>query len=84
MELDLWWWSIVAAVMLGTYFLVFDFLRKINECYYVNGLGKKQINSLPPGDMGLPLIGNMWSFIRAFQSQEPESFIKNLKKRSVS
>ncbi|XWS49598.1 hypothetical protein CRYUN_Cryun12cG0016900 [Craigia yunnanensis] len=43
--------------------------------------GKKQINSLPPGDMGWPLIGNMWSFVRAFKSQTPESFLNNLKKR---
>ncbi|TYH03611.1 hypothetical protein ES288_A09G233200v1 [Gossypium darwinii] len=30
--------------------------------------------------MGWPLIGNTWSFIRAYKSQNPESFINNLKK----
>ncbi|MBA0588433.1 hypothetical protein Gorai_001536 [Gossypium raimondii] len=31
--------------------------------------------------MGWPLIGNTWSFIRAYKSQNPESFINNLQKR---
>ncbi|KAK8338020.1 hypothetical protein V6Z12_A09G223700, partial [Gossypium hirsutum] len=31
--------------------------------------------------MGWPLIRNMWSFVRAYKSQIPESFINNLKRR---
>ncbi|KAK8560820.1 hypothetical protein V6N13_026255 [Hibiscus sabdariffa] len=42
---------------------------------------RRRVNSLPPGDMGWPLIGNMWSFLRAFRSQNPESFINNFKQR---
>ncbi|XP_022738013.1 beta-amyrin 11-oxidase-like [Durio zibethinus] len=72
-------WSIVAVVA-GTYVFLFGFLRKINEWYYVSRLGKKQ-NPLPPGDMGWPFIGNMWSFLTAFKSQYPDSFIGNLIKR---
>ncbi|MBA0651446.1 hypothetical protein Goklo_018770 [Gossypium klotzschianum] len=51
-----------------------------------NHAGLNQIRnnsySLPPGDMGWPLIGNMWSFVRAYKSQNPESFIGNLKRSS--
>ncbi|KAE8728410.1 hypothetical protein F3Y22_tig00004457pilonHSYRG00040 [Hibiscus syriacus] len=43
---------------------------------------QQKLSSLPPGDMGWPLM-NMWSFLRAFQSQNPESFINNLKQRHL-
>ncbi|KAB2014267.1 hypothetical protein E1A91_D09G221200v1 [Gossypium mustelinum] len=33
--------------------------------------------------MGWPLIGNMWSFVRAYKSQNPESFIGNLKRSII-
>ncbi|XP_021278869.1 beta-amyrin 11-oxidase-like [Herrania umbratica] len=79
MGLELLLWSIV-AVLAGTYVFLFGFLRKLNEWYCVSRLGKKQ-NPLPPGDMGWPFIGNMWSFLRAFKSQDPDSFINNLIKR---
>ncbi|KAL4271773.1 hypothetical protein GQ457_13G025040 [Hibiscus cannabinus] len=72
-------WSIV-AVLAATYVILFGFLKKINEWYYVSMLGKKQ-HRLPPGDMGWPFIGNLWSFLRAFKSQDPDSFIHNLIKR---
>ncbi|KAK8548532.1 hypothetical protein V6N13_054678 [Hibiscus sabdariffa] len=70
-------WLILAAVV-GAYVFLFGFLKKINEWYYVIRLGKKKHTSLPPGDMGWPLIGNMISFLRAFRSHEPDSFINNL------
>ncbi|KAK8338023.1 hypothetical protein V6Z12_A09G223800 [Gossypium hirsutum] len=72
MELDLW--SI--AIIVVTFVVSFGFLKKAYE-----RLGQQQLKSLPPGDMGWPLIGNTWSFIRAYKSQNPESFINNLKKR---
>ncbi|KAH9705174.1 Ent-kaurenoic acid oxidase 2 [Citrus sinensis] len=37
-------------------------------------LGEKK-NSLPPGEMGWPLLGNMLSLIKAFRSSDPDSFI---------
>ncbi|KAK8623680.1 hypothetical protein V6N13_065043 [Hibiscus sabdariffa] len=72
-------WSFVAVVA-ATYVILFGFLKKINEWYYVSRSGKKQ-HPLPPGDMGWPFIGNMWSFLRAFKSQHPDSFTLNLIKR---
>lgn len=53
---------------------------RINDWYYVSKLGEKQ-NLLHPGDMGWPIIGNMLSFVKAFKSQDPESFINDLIKR---
>ncbi|XP_012486796.1 beta-amyrin 11-oxidase [Gossypium raimondii] len=72
MELDLW----RIAIIVATFAVSFGFLKKAYE-----RLGQQQLKSLPPGDMGWPLIGNTWSFIRAYKSQNPESFINNLQKR---
>ncbi|OMO55023.1 Cytochrome P450 [Corchorus capsularis] len=48
----------------------------------VKSLRKKQPQkSLPPGHMGWPLIGNTIAFIRAYKSQNPDSFLNNLKLR---
>ncbi|KAK8703794.1 hypothetical protein V6N13_047440 [Hibiscus sabdariffa] len=70
-------WLILAAVV-GAYVFLFGFLKIINEWYYVIRLGKKKHTSLPPGDMGWPFVGNMISFLRAFRSNDPDSFINNL------
>ncbi|KAL4308853.1 hypothetical protein GQ457_01G033250 [Hibiscus cannabinus] len=70
-------WLILAAVV-GAYVFLSGFLKKTNEWYYVLRLGKKKHSSLPPGDMGWPFIGNMISFVRAFRSQNPDSFTNNL------
>ncbi|KAH6767563.1 cytochrome P450 [Perilla frutescens var. hirtella] len=49
-------------------------LRSVNCWYYERKLGEKRYQ-LPPGDLGWPFIGNMWSFLRAFKCSKPESFI---------
>ncbi|RVX02279.1 Ent-kaurenoic acid oxidase 1 [Vitis vinifera] len=51
-------------------------LRRANSWVYEVKLGEKRY-SLPPGDLGWPFIGNMWSFLRAFKSTDPDSFISS-------
>lgn len=80
MEIDFQPLILAVVVGLGTYISLFSFLRKVNEWYHVSRLGAEKKNSLPPGDMGWPLLGNMWSFLKAFRSKDPETFIDNLVK----
>ncbi|XVF51935.1 hypothetical protein PTKIN_Ptkin04bG0223900 [Pterospermum kingtungense] len=75
MEFDTLW--LILAVLVGAYVFLFGFLKKLNEWYYVLRLGKNK-NSLPPGDMGWPFIGNTLSFLITFRSQDPDSFVNNL------
>ncbi|KAH6829436.1 cytochrome P450 [Perilla frutescens var. hirtella] len=51
-------------------------IRNVNRWIYEMKLGNIRYQ-LPPGDLGWPLIGNMLSFLRAFKSPNPESFIAN-------
>lgn len=55
-------------------------VKKVNWWLYETKLGDKQY-SLPPGDLGWPFIGNMWSFLRAFRSTDPDSFIRSFVSR---
>ncbi|XP_027352646.1 beta-amyrin 11-oxidase-like [Abrus precatorius] len=76
MELN-WTW-IIATVLLAGYVYASIFYKGLNGCYYALKLGKKKHYSLPPGDMGWPLIGNIVFFMRLFYSQDPNSFLDNL------
>ncbi|XXG66589.1 hypothetical protein AAC387_Pa06g0132 [Persea americana] len=51
-------------------------LKQVNVWFYEIKLGEIRY-SLPPGDLGWPLIGTMWSFLRAFKSGDPDSFISS-------
>ncbi|XP_054781947.1 ent-kaurenoic acid oxidase 2-like [Prosopis cineraria] len=55
-------------------------LKNVNWWIYERPLGDKQY-SLPPGDMGLPIIGNMWSFLLAFKSEHPDSYVASFVKK---
>ncbi|XP_011085042.1 ent-kaurenoic acid oxidase 1 [Sesamum indicum] len=55
-------------------------LRRVNCWYYEMKLGEKRYE-LPPGDLGWPFIGNMPSFLRAFKSSNPESFVSTFVNR---
>ncbi|KAJ4951944.1 hypothetical protein NE237_028776 [Protea cynaroides] len=64
------------TVLLGGFFVFLGILKNVNAWFYESKLGEKRFN-LPPGDLGWPLIGNMWTFLRAFKSDNPDSFFTN-------
>lgn len=67
----------LAAVMSGL-------LRWAHAWFQERGLKEELRRALPPGDMGWPLLGNMLSFLRAFKSGRPDSFIAGFVHRSLS
>mgnify|MGYP004712331787 FL=1 len=69
------------AVIMVMVSIVYSLLRKTNDWIYVSPLGGLQ-KTLPPGDLGFPLIGNMFSFFRAFKFGNPDSFISSFTTRS--
>ncbi|KAL5795165.1 hypothetical protein ACOSP7_003759 [Xanthoceras sorbifolium] len=66
-----WIWMVVVVLIC---------LKKANGWLYESKLGAKKY-SLPPGDMGWPIIGNMWSFLRAFKSNDPDAFTNSFVSR---
>ncbi|KAJ7955172.1 Cytochrome P450 family ent-kaurenoic acid oxidase [Quillaja saponaria] len=82
--MELYWsWMSTLVALLGGYVFVFGFVRRFNEWYYIGlfkQLGKNEY-PLPPGDLGWPLIGNLFTFIKAFRSKGPDSIIYNLVSR---
>ncbi|XWS56836.1 hypothetical protein CRYUN_Cryun09bG0119700 [Craigia yunnanensis] len=72
-------WMVVFAILAG-FVSVKWVLKRVNWWVYETRLGDKQY-SLPPGDLGWPFIGNMWSFLRAFKSNDPDSFIRSFVSR---
>lgn len=74
--------ALILSIAVATFGCLYMVARRVNEWIYESGLGEKRL-MLPPGDMGWPLIGNMWSFLRAFKSGEPDSFIAGFVKRWV-
>ncbi|XP_039166844.1 ent-kaurenoic acid oxidase-like [Eucalyptus grandis] len=55
--------------------LIFGVVKRVNEWVYVSSLGRQRAALLPPGDMGWPLVGQMWAFFRAFKFGRPDSFL---------
>ncbi|XP_045800379.1 ent-kaurenoic acid oxidase 2-like [Trifolium pratense] len=71
----------MVLMVIGVSLLVIrSILKNVNWWLFESKLGVKQY-SLPPGDMGWPFIGNMWSFLRAFKSKDPDSFISSFVSR---
>ena len=75
-------WMVFTALVGGSV-AIYWLLKSANQWYYVSRLGR-ELYPLPPGDMGWPLIGNMWSFLFAFKYGDPDSFISNMVARSLS
>ncbi|CAA7049544.1 unnamed protein product [Microthlaspi erraticum] len=51
-------------------------LKRVNVWIYESKLGEKK-HYLPPGDLGWPFIGNMFPFLRAFKTSDPDSFVRS-------
>lgn len=73
----------VFTTLVGGPVAIYWLLKSANQWYYESRLGREQY-PLPPGDMGWPLIGNMWSFLFAFKYGDPDSFISNMVAISLS
>ncbi|KAJ9563266.1 hypothetical protein OSB04_008426 [Centaurea solstitialis] len=69
------------GVLLGLVLVLKWVLKSVNSWVYEGSLEKKTRESLPPGDMGWPLIGNMWAFLRAFKSTDPDAFMSDVIRR---
>ena len=82
MEVGMMWW--VGGVLVGLSVLVKVVLERANSWLHESKLGEEKKRNLPPGDLGLPFIGNMWSFLKAFKSSNPDSFLSSFISRSLS
>ncbi|KEH29236.1 cytochrome P450 family 88 protein [Medicago truncatula] len=71
-----WLWM-YAATLFACYIFVNKVMWNLNEWYYDLKF-KNQQNPLPPGDMGWPLVGNLWPFFKYFLSGRAEMFIDNI------
>ncbi|CAL5210451.1 unnamed protein product [Lathyrus oleraceus] len=70
------WFYICTATLFACYVLT-KLVRRFNGWYYHLKLRNKQY-PLPPGDMGWPLIGNLFTLIQDFKNGQPDSFITNI------
>ncbi|KAK4270518.1 hypothetical protein QN277_023547 [Acacia crassicarpa] len=71
---------ILAAAIFGGFMMLRWLLKNVNWWIHERPLGDKQ-HTLPPGNMGLPIIGNMWSFLLAFKSGRPDSYVESFVKK---
>ncbi|KAL6848426.1 hypothetical protein ACP4OV_021720 [Aristida adscensionis] len=75
MEATVWvWWAATAALAAAA-------VRWAHGRWAVAGLGGDRRRRLPPGDMGWPVVGTMWAFLRAFKSGHPDAFIASFAQR---
>ncbi|XP_072993167.1 ent-kaurenoic acid oxidase-like [Typha latifolia] len=74
-------WGFVAAAAAAAVVVFAALARWVQEWVQEWGLGRKRRSRLPPGSMGWPFIGNMWPFLRAFKSNDPDSFVNSFIKR---
>uniref|UniRef100_A0ACD5XXF5 Uncharacterized protein n=1 Tax=Avena sativa TaxID=4498 RepID=A0ACD5XXF5_AVESA len=72
-----WWAALVAAAL----FVLDAGARKAHAWYWTAPLGSERRRRLPPGEMGWPVVGGMWAFLRAFKSGQPDSFIDSFVRR---
>eukprot|EP00267_Zea_mays_P039921 XP_008679262.1 cytochrome P450 88A1-like isoform X2 [Zea mays] len=70
-----WWYREAAEVVLvgGVALVVVDAAARRAHGWYREAAAR-----LPPGEMGWPLVGGMWAFLRAFKSGKPDAFFDSL------
>uniref|UniRef100_A0A0E0DVN7 ent-kaurenoic acid monooxygenase n=2 Tax=Oryza meridionalis TaxID=40149 RepID=A0A0E0DVN7_9ORYZ len=73
-------WVLAAAVVAGVV-LVDAVVRRAHDWVRVAALGAERRSRLPPGEMGWPMVGSMWAFLRAFKSGNPDAFIASFIRR---
>ena len=79
------WWLLWAAFAAAAVVVALDAgVRRAHAWYWTASLGGERRGRLPPGDMGWPLVGGMWAFLRAFKSGKPDVFIDSFVRRSVT
>uniref|UniRef100_A0A0D9WKY5 ent-kaurenoic acid monooxygenase n=1 Tax=Leersia perrieri TaxID=77586 RepID=A0A0D9WKY5_9ORYZ len=74
-------WVVAAAVIIAGVVAVDAVVRRVHDWARVAALGAERRSRLPPGEMGWPLVGAMWSFLRAFKSGDPDAFISSFIRR---
>nr|BAN15044.1 putative cytochrome P450 monooxygenase CYP88D8 [Astragalus sinicus] len=70
-----WFW-VSSATLLVFYIFAKKVIRNLNGWYYDVKFRNKEY-PLPSGDMGWPIIGNLYTFYKSFSSGQPDSFISN-------
>eukprot|EP00250_Pteridium_aquilinum_P026166 c32478_g1_i1 orf=2-430(-) len=68
--------TILALIFSSLSLMITFFCKKFNSWYYEPSLEPWQA-PLPPGDLGLPIFGNMPRFLFAFKLGDPQSFIRS-------
>lgn len=72
------WWA--AAAMAGLAAVDWA-VRRGHGWWWTKGMDAGRKGRLPAGDMGWPLVGGMWAFLRAFKSGDPDAFINSFHHR---
>ncbi|CAN1294528.1 Ent-kaurenoic acid oxidase 1 [Linum perenne] len=71
------YWAVGIAVVAVVIVSLKWSAKRLNVWWYEAELPDEEIRQrLPPGDYGFPIIGNMWSFLSAFKSDDPDSFLR--------
>jgi hypothetical protein len=63
--------------------LIVSVTRRVHQWVQEQRVDSSAGVSLPPDEMGVPLIGNMWAFLRVFRSGKLDAFIGSFIRRSM-